>query len=803
MENNLNEGHIYITSNQNSKTSKDQNSSCHQSWKVMKIITGSLSPYQFIGLMIVSLLIGRGYIFEQMAPFPLAFFAAIFLFKREYIIPVTVFLVIGGLLSNESSGILIIMELSIFCFLHKVIAKINISQLTSLPIVVAVVVFVVRVIYELFHWGIGLQKYYITFSLIEALLALVCTFIFIQIVHVFMRKREIPLLKPEEIVVLVIGLAFIMQGTFEWTIGKLCVTHMFSAYVVLVFSMLGGAPIGAFVGLIIGLWLGLYEVNSLELMGLYACIGLFAGLFNQRYRLSSSLGLVTGSLIFSYYFMKQVEIGTVLAEMSIACMFLWVTPRTVLYKLGSHFFSSQGSVNFQQTYYQHVKDATVERISQFSNMFKAMISNIQSIKLQSDSEDIFHDAQSVAPKIIQNVFKKHIFSKNSESNQQHGLNELDLETIQFDLAHKFEKQIKKQLIENHQFIAYQLSGISLIMEDLLKEYRKECDRRYEQALKLPAKLESLGIMIHRMNILNLQEGNIDIEIIHAYSGKNMESRKIIAPFLSEIFQEYISVTNHDIWDKHRKLCRTSFASVSVYEIETGIATLASEGEFLSGDSYAATDLGYGKFAVALSDGMGNGARARVESSKTLDILQHLLKTGMNELTAVRFLNSFMLVSSPEEMYATLDMALIDLHSARTTFVKIGCTPSFIKRDQQVIIISANNLPVGIIQDIDVELISLELRAGDLLIMMTDGIYDSTGNIGNKEMWIKNTILAIDKTNPQEFAECLLDRIFQYHNNQINDDMTVIVAKMSFHEPKWKTFRNSKSNQSDLVYSVIS
>ena len=76
-------------------------------------------------------------------------------------------------------------------------------------------------------------------------------------------------------------------------------------------------------------------------------------------------------------------------------------------------------------------------------------------------------------------------------------------------------------------------------------------------------------------------------------------------------------------------------------------------------------------------------------------------------------------------------------------MKIGSTPSFIKRGNEVIPISANNLPVGILQDIDVDLVRVQLQPGDTLIMMTDGIYDAPGHAVNKEMWMKRIIQEIE------------------------------------------------------------
>lgn len=208
---------------------------------------------------------------------------------------------------------------------------------------------------------------------------------------------------------------------------------------------------------------------------------------------------------------------------------------------------------------------------------------------------------------------------------------------------------------------------------------------------------------------------------------------------------------------------------------------------MSGDSFSTIELGNGKFAVALSDGMGNGERARAESSTALTILQQLLQSGMDERLAIKSVNSVLMLRSSDEMYATVDVALIDLYDAHTTFLKIGSVPSFVKRGSEVIPITANNLPVGIVHEIDVDLISLPLYPGDILVMMTDGIYDAPGHAVNKELWMKRVLSEIDTESPQEFADILLERIVRYHYGEIYDDMTVVVARVEKYKPEWATF----------------
>jgi stage II sporulation protein E len=200
------------------------------------------------------------------------------------------------------------------------------------------------------------------------------------------------------------------------------------------------------------------------------------------------------------------------------------------------------------------------------------------------------------------------------------------------------------------------------------------------------------------------------------------------------------------------------------------------------------ELGNGKFAVALSDGMGNGERARAESQAALSILQQLLQSGMDERLAIKSVNSVLMLRSTDEIFATVDLALIDQYNAKTTFLKIGSTPSFVKRGSEVLLISANNLPVGIVQELEVDLVTLQLEPGDTLVMMTDGIYDAPGVAVNKELWMKRMVQEIEAESPQEYADLLLERIVRYQQGDIQDDMTVVVARIDKYRPEWATFR---------------
>src|SRR5690625_1620325 len=190
------------------------------------------------------------------------------------------------------------------------------------------------------------------------------------------------------------------------------------------------------------------------------------------------------------------------------------------------------------------------------------------------------------------------------------------------------------------------------------------------------------------------------------------------------------------------------------------------------------ELGKGKYALAISDGMGNGIRAREESMETLRLLEQILRTGISEQVAIKSINSILALRTTDEIFATLDLAMINLHNATLRCLKIGSSPSYIKRGKEIIPIEGNNLPIGIIEQVELETVKDTLKSGDILIMMSDGIFDGPKEIKNSEIWLRRKIQNLQTDHPQEIADVLLEEVIRGELGVIRDDMTVVVAKVT-------------------------
>ena len=60
----------------------------------------------------------------------------------------------------------------------------------------------------------------------------------------------------------------------------------------------------------------------------------------------------------------------------------------------------------------------------------------------------------------------------------------------------------------------------------------------------------------------------------------------------------------------------------------------------------------------------------------------------------------------------------------TAFEKLGACASYIVRDGEVRTIGAATLPVGVLPDVESRSLRMTLQAGDVVVMMADGVRDA-------------------------------------------------------------------------------
>jgi hypothetical protein len=223
-------------------------------------------------------------------------------------------------------------------------------------------------------------------------------------------------------------------------------------------------------------------------------------------------------------------------------------------------------------------------------------------------------------------------------------------------------------------------------------------------------------------------------------------------------------------------CGFQISPCPAHRVEIGKAAVASSG--ISGDSQITFEISFSKVAIVLSDGMGVGPKAQTESSMALRLLERMIKAGYDLSTAVGFINRLLLLRNREEMFVTIDLVVVDLFTGQLEFVKVGAAPSFIKRGREVEIVHNHTLPVGVLDQVEVEADRRTLKEGELLIMVTDGVLEAQRHLARKEEWMCWYLRRLKEVeDPASLAETLLYDSIERAGGRVDDDMMVVAARL--------------------------
>lgn len=780
-------------------------------------------------LYIIAFLLGRAVLLQALSPFVLSYLASIWLLRREKVRPIMLIMVMSSFTISGRHSFYVAIATLTFVFFAAIFQSFKHHQKLVLFLVFLASLFPRVSTYALFE---QLHLFEWAMAVTEATLSVVLVLIFMQSVPLLSPKRYHPVLKHEEIISLIILMGSLLTGMIGWGIESANLEQIASRYLVLSLSYIGGAAIGSTVGVVAGLILSLASVGSVYQMSLLAFGGLLGGLLKEWKKIGVSIGLLIGTILLGIYGGGSIVLMSSILETGLAIALFLLTPDRWIRAIARYIPGTNEYTDEQQLYLQKIRDTTANRMEQFSNVFQALSKSFDSKKIQhvengQADKDTDYFLSNVTERTCQTCFKKDWCWAQNFDQTYDLMHQMKLDLERNDepnkLLHaKFSNQcvktkkmyevmkeersyyeanqkLKQQVGESRRFVADQLLGVSEVMGDFAKEIVKERENHEKQEMEIVSALKQIGLEIVKLDIYHLKKGNIDIEIMLSVYQYHGEGQKVIAPLLSDILQETIVVKTEELSPLPNGYCHLSFTSAKKFVVNVGVAHAAMGGGFVSGDSYSAMELSSGKYALAISDGMGNGARAHEESTETLRLLQQILQSGIDEQVAIKSINSILSLRTNDEIFSTLDLAVIDLHHGGVQFLKIGSTPSFVKRGSQVEMIQASNLPIGIIQDVDVEVVHDQLKDGDILFMASDGIFDGPKHIENMDAWFKRKVKELETEDPQDIADVLLEEVIRATEGAIVDDMTLVVAKLNSFQPKWATIPFYK-RQEDEAFS---
>ncbi|MDO4312253.1 MAG: SpoIIE family protein phosphatase [Eubacteriales bacterium] len=339
---------------------------------------------------------------------------------------------------------------------------------------------------------------------------------------------------------------------------------------------------------------------------------------------------------------------------------------------------------------------------------------------------------------------------------------------------------KQKLLWNNRIVQNR-EGCALSMisfADMIQRAARELgagiftDERLEK--KIRNQLKKVGIKVISMVFFMSENGKYEIHLtLKALKGQCVATREV-ARILSVCTGRAMYPEAGEqpiVWEEYSTIIIREGARFHTLQ---GVAKIGKGCEQISGDTFLMTALPGGKEGVVLSDGMGSGEEAFRESAMVVEMMEELLTAGFPMKMAIQMLNTALVMGREEVYFSTIDMCVFDLYEGSCELLKAGASTTFIRYADRVEKITSSTLPVGVIQNIEIDCVRRELKDGDFVVMVTDGVMDALP-VGEQEALLGTFIQGTGSENPKEMAHHILEQVLEWTGEAPLDDMTVIVV----------------------------
>lgn len=645
--------------------------------------------------------------------------------------------------------------------------------------------------------------------------------ILIGVLNLVLLEGLVPLFSSKEnfeeinALALLITLAAFNVGLPNISVGIVNLPRVFSSLIIMLIAINSGGAIAAVVGMVIGLFYGISNSYTVEVTGLYALAGLVSGHFKKEDKLGVIVGFVLSVLLYTIFLVEVGNINAIVSEALLAGGIIAIIPRAIINLFEPWIPGTE--IHFTETEQQKStrKQEVISRVQEMSGVFTELANAFEEKSVtEANEDDNLEELLSMITNQVcsnceyynicwdQEFFKTYQRTVDalSVAEEEGRIKSKKLDSIMggdCNRAVRFSDKINRflekyetdtfwqqKIEDSREIIGNQLSGISQILEKMGSDLEMEVkfDNNLQRAIR--SELQSHGIFLNQIDITK-DRHTTKMAVTKQSCNGEQECTKQIIPILNQMLDQNFKIE----WSEcgaslGEDLCSFEIVSAARYWVETGIAQVSPDEEEVSGDNYEIIEVDDKETVSVLSDGMGTGQRAALESNTTVQLVGKLINAGFNKKLAIKTVNSALLLRSSEEIFATLDISAINRYTGEADFIKIGSVPTFVKRSNRNIeLVRSSSLPVGIIDNIDIELTQkLQLLPGDMVVMVTDGVLDLQDDGTKQEEWMLRILRNNLINDPQSLAEYILQQAVNL-KNRVDDDMTVLVTRLKGYQNK--------------------
>mgnify|MGYP003372656444 FL=1 len=332
---------------------------------------------------------------------------------------------------------------------------------------------------------------------------------------------------------------------------------------------------------------------------------------------------------------------------------------------------------------------------------------------------------------------------------------------------------KMRLAESRQIAGEQMKTVADMMKSLAEEINNRAGFKENLEKILFYAIRKISSETERVIVEEGETGEYQVTVLM----KNCEGDR-------ELYEEVTDTVSSILGRKMKRrvqeqdgVCKLSLCEKCNFKISAAAAMAIKDDEKISGDSYSFMELPKGGYMIALSDGMGSGKAAGEESRTVIELLEQFAESGLKMDTALKMINSVLVIGADEESFATLDMCYIDMYSGMAEFIKTGAAATFVIRDGMAKAIRSSSLPIGMLKYFDMDKSEYKLKKNDIILMLTDGAAEVIDRDGMSDMILTELMENNKMKDPKDIADYVLESLKERSGFRIQDDMTVVAARV--------------------------
>lgn len=768
----------------------------------------------------------------SIVPFGLAFMAAAFS-NGQAIGIMYILSLIGNFLRFGTNSFLMYLIMSLVFFVLVLIVRPKIQAGVNETRKIGGHVFFSVLIVQIVPLFFGT---FTVFDLLLGIMLAITTYIFYKIfvssiimIKEFGKKRAFTI---EEVMGTSLLLAITITAFGDLNIFGFSIKNILSILIVLVLGWKNGILVGSTGGITIGVVLGIISGSEPVMIAVYAVSGMIAGLLNRFGRIGVVVGFAVGNVAMAYASNGNTIPLIMFQEILIASLGLLAVPKNIeihiedlfgttkllaetagrdlesnkdtIYKLNS---ISETIFDMAESYGEAAATILSEeelKEQEKSNMeifLEELKQNLEGLEDNMLYEDIYYYDEKMMIDIFNIFVQKEIVTEKDfvtilsnynnyiigfENTNEQAKEDVYKIVKALNYSYRVSKLNfiwKKKMDESKKNVSSQLKGVSEAISKMAVEIeQKEEELFADKKEEIKKILEQKEIEIQDINIKQSKSGRFSADI-YVKTCKNIDGTdcdiKKIGKVISKVFNQDMIIQKQECGLRlNKQECKFTYLSDDKYKVQIGIAKSTKSGSSVSGDSSLHIKLDDGKYLLVISDGMGSGPEAMKSSKIAVKMLERLLTAGFEKDVSLKLINSTLVANTKEDMYATLDIQILDLFNGNMEFIKNSACPTYIKRGKEVQLLKSVSLPTGILDNVDLVVYDYDLQDGDILVMCSDGIIDSNKEYLNKQVWLKYLLEDIQTDDAQKIADIIIGEAIDNDFGMQKDDMTVIVAKVN-------------------------